>query len=69
VPATLAEAGKAAFPKCKSPRSVPDEKWEKLVIAHRTWHHILFSDGLGCKHDNYLKYLKEIAQKIAENKI
>lgn len=71
LPASLSEAGKLAFPECKSPRTVPDDKWQKLVIAFDTWHHILYSDGLAFdvkrSAAQQQQYLNDIAQKIAES--
>jgi hypothetical protein len=73
LPAPLEVAGRLAFPDCKSPRSVPDDKWNELVLAYITWHHILYSDGLSltllrcCNRssDHNQKYLNDIALRIA----
>ena len=73
LPASLSEAGKLAFPDCKSPISVPDDKWDKLVVAYKTWLHILYTDGLAlslsCKKfspEKQQKYLNDIALNIAK---
>jgi hypothetical protein len=73
LPVILAEAGQLAFPECKSPRTVPDSKWQKLCLAYQTWHHIFYSDGLNytvpLERSRRAKYLFEIAQKIAKDEI
>lgn len=69
LPAALSVAGKLAFPECKSPRTVPDDKWEKLVIAYKAWWHVMYSDGLcysiNRSTDEQQQYLNDIAQEIA----
>lgn len=73
LPASLHEAGTLAFPNCKSPRTVPDDKWEKLAVAYKTWYHIFYSDGLSfslsCKDfppERKQRYLNDIAVNIAK---
>jgi hypothetical protein len=46
LPRKFHEAVRLAFPTYDSPRSIPNDKWEKLVVAYKTWHHIFYSDGL-----------------------
>jgi hypothetical protein len=46
LPVALHKAGTLAFPTHQSPKSVSDDKWDKLVVAYKTWHHIFYSDGL-----------------------
>ena len=72
LPAALVEAGQLAFPNCKSPRTIPDDKWTKLVVAYKTWYHVLYSGDLlyNAPLESSTKaqrYLNEIASKIAEN--
>lgn len=72
LPWSLQEAGQLAFPNCKSPRSVPDDKWEKLVLSFKVWHHIFYSDKLAYSILNFSaerqqKYLNEMAMKIAQD--
>lgn len=76
LPYVLAEAGQKAFPNCKSPRSVPDDKWNKLLVAYETWHHVFFSDGLSylipMHHrtaEQKQEYFMQIAEKIANDEI
>jgi hypothetical protein len=73
LPVALHDAGRLAFPDCKSPRSIPDDKWKKLIIAYKTWHHIFCSDGLGYflslkdfPMERQQQYLNDIALSIAK---
>ena len=73
LPKALHDAGTLAFPNCKSPRSVPDDKWEKLVTAYKTWHHIFCSDDFGSfvffrgvSIERQQQYLNDVAVSIAK---
>lgn len=72
LPAGLLEVAKLAFPNRRSPKSIPDEKWEQIVVAFETWHYVFFSDHLFYRlppddqsHDKMQHYLTDIVSRIA----
>lgn len=72
LPPGLMGAVKLAFPNRRSPKSIPDEKWDQIVVGYETWHYIFFSDRLFYRlppddqsHDKMQQYLIDIVLRIA----